>query len=186
VAARIAASRKVYLSCVYTFDRVGSPSDRRQRKVSGLSPYLRSRSDRRRSGRYYDDRNPFAIRPALARLKPLPREAEVFRLNISRDASFPRRPGRGISICCGPCRYRPLPSESRSGSDACGPILCPERRENAMAQVGCPDRRVDRLCIMCCSPSQPLTSRVMWPLPGMAMTAPAAHQAVRHDQRRRA
>src|SRR6516225_7281330 len=26
--------------------------------------------------------------------------------------------------------------------------------ENAMAQVGCPDRRIDRLCITCCSPSQ--------------------------------
>ena len=25
---------------------------------------------------------------------------------------------------------------------------------NAMAQVGCPDRRIDRLCITCCSPSQ--------------------------------
>ena len=23
-----------------------------------------------------------------------------------------------------------------------------------MAQVGCPDRRIDRLCITCCSPSQ--------------------------------
>ena len=27
--------------------------------------------------------------------------------------------------------------------------------ENAMAQVGCPDRQIDRLCITCCSPSQP-------------------------------
>src|SRR6478672_13248503 len=27
--------------------------------------------------------------------------------------------------------------------------------ENAMALVGCPDRRIDRLCITCCSPSQP-------------------------------
>jgi hypothetical protein len=25
-----------------------------------------------------------------------------------------------------------------------------------MAQVGCPDRRIDRHCITCCSPSQPL------------------------------
>src|SRR5262249_28734810 len=25
--------------------------------------------------------------------------------------------------------------------------------ENAVAQVGCPDRRIDRLCITCCSPS---------------------------------
>ena len=27
--------------------------------------------------------------------------------------------------------------------------------KNAMARVGCPDRRIDRLCITCCSPSQP-------------------------------
>jgi len=28
--------------------------------------------------------------------------------------------------------------------------------DDALALVGCPDRRVDRLCITCCSPSQPL------------------------------
>jgi hypothetical protein len=27
--------------------------------------------------------------------------------------------------------------------------------DNALARVGCPDRRIDRLCITCCSPSQP-------------------------------
>src|SRR5215216_2919472 len=27
--------------------------------------------------------------------------------------------------------------------------------DNAMALVGCPDRRIDRLCITCCSPSHP-------------------------------
>jgi hypothetical protein len=27
--------------------------------------------------------------------------------------------------------------------------------DDAMALVGCPDRRIDRLCIRCCSPSQP-------------------------------
>ena len=27
--------------------------------------------------------------------------------------------------------------------------------DNALAQMGCPDRRIDRLCITCCSPSQP-------------------------------
>jgi hypothetical protein len=27
--------------------------------------------------------------------------------------------------------------------------------DNALAQVGCPDRRIGRLCITCCSPSQP-------------------------------
>jgi hypothetical protein len=27
--------------------------------------------------------------------------------------------------------------------------------DNAVARVGCPDRRIDRLCITCCSPSQP-------------------------------
>src|SRR5215475_2290972 len=28
--------------------------------------------------------------------------------------------------------------------------------EDAVARVGCPDRRIDRHCITCCSPSQPL------------------------------
>jgi hypothetical protein len=28
--------------------------------------------------------------------------------------------------------------------------------DDAVALVGCPDRRIDRLCITCCSPSQPL------------------------------
>jgi hypothetical protein len=27
--------------------------------------------------------------------------------------------------------------------------------DNALTQVGCPDRRIDRLCITCCSSSQP-------------------------------
>ena len=27
--------------------------------------------------------------------------------------------------------------------------------DNALAHVGCPDRRIDRLCITCCPPSQP-------------------------------
>src|SRR5262249_20686194 len=27
--------------------------------------------------------------------------------------------------------------------------------DDAMAHVGCPDRRIDRLCFTCCSPSQP-------------------------------
>src|SRR5215471_8607862 len=27
--------------------------------------------------------------------------------------------------------------------------------KDAVAHVGCPDRRIDRLCITCCSPSQP-------------------------------
>ena len=28
--------------------------------------------------------------------------------------------------------------------------------DNAVARVGCPDHRIDRFCITCCSPSQPL------------------------------
>jgi hypothetical protein len=28
--------------------------------------------------------------------------------------------------------------------------------ENSVARVGCPDHRIDRFCITCCSPSQPL------------------------------
>ena len=30
---------------------------------------------------------------------------------------------------------------------------------DALALMGCPDRRIDRLCITCCLPSQPSTSR---------------------------
>jgi hypothetical protein len=33
--------------------------------------------------------------------------------------------------------------------------------DNAVAQVGCPDRRIDRLCITCCSPFPTITSRRM-------------------------
>ena len=36
-----------------------------------------------------------------------------------------------------------------------GPGQNPAFENNAVAQVGCPDRRIDRLCITCCSPSQP-------------------------------
>ena len=33
--------------------------------------------------------------------------------------------------------------------------------DNALAQVGCPDRRIDRLCITCCSPFPTVMSRRM-------------------------
>src|SRR5450756_68767 len=33
--------------------------------------------------------------------------------------------------------------------------------DNALAQVGCPDRRIDRLCITCCLPFPTFTSRRM-------------------------
>src|SRR5271163_3241802 len=34
-------------------------------------------------------------------------------------------------------------------------------REHRVAHVGCPDRRIDRLCITCCSPFPTVTSRRM-------------------------
>src|SRR6476620_5828208 len=34
--------------------------------------------------------------------------------------------------------------------------------DNALAHVGCPDRRIDRLCITCCSLSQP-SHHAGWP-----------------------
>jgi hypothetical protein len=34
--------------------------------------------------------------------------------------------------------------------------------DNAVARVGCPDRRIDRLCITCCSPSQPSHHATQW------------------------
>src|SRR4026208_1959073 len=33
--------------------------------------------------------------------------------------------------------------------------------DHALAHVGCPDRRIDRLCITCCSPFPTFTSRRM-------------------------
>jgi hypothetical protein len=33
--------------------------------------------------------------------------------------------------------------------------------DDAMAHVGCPDRRIDRLCITCCSPSQPCMGQLL-------------------------
>jgi hypothetical protein len=44
---------------------------------------------------------------------------------------------------------RLLPDEQMAGPDR-KPAF-----ENASGRVGCPDRRIDRLCITCCSPSQP-------------------------------
>jgi len=52
--------------------------------------------------------------------------------------------------------------------------------DNALARVGCPDRRIDRLCITCCSPSQPhitpvgptrsrFTAQARWVLVALAL-----------------
>jgi hypothetical protein len=46
--------------------------------------------------------------------------------------------------------------------------------EDAVAQVGCPDRRIDRLCITCCSPSQP--SHHAGCLPGAISFTPQARR----------
>jgi hypothetical protein len=46
--------------------------------------------------------------------------------------------------------------------------------EDAVALVGCPDRRIDRHCITCCSPSQPLRDAGM---PGAISFRPQARPA---------
>ena len=45
--------------------------------------------------------------------------------------------------------------------------------DNAMAQVGCPDRRIDRLCITCCSLLPTFTSRRM---SGATLVTPQARR----------
>jgi hypothetical protein len=42
--------------------------------------------------------------------------------------------------------------------------------DNALALVGCPDRRIDRLCITCCSPSQP-SHHAGWPARSLTLQA---------------
>src|SRR5208282_3987595 len=45
--------------------------------------------------------------------------------------------------------------------------------DNAMAHVGCPDRRIDRVCITCCSPSQP-SHHAGYPVRDLVQAASAA------------
>ena len=59
---------------------------------------------------------------------------------------------------------------------------------NAMAQVGCPDRRIDRLCITCCSPSQPshhagcpARSRLRRKRDGLPVTLALGHHGPGHS-----
>jgi hypothetical protein len=59
--------------------------------------------------------------------------------------------------------------------------------DNALAQVGCPDRRIDRLCITCCSPSQPshhagcpVRSRLRRQRDGLLVTLALGHHGPGH------
>ena len=61
--------------------------------------------------------------------------------------------------------------------------------DNAMAQVGCPDRRIDRLCITCCSPSQPshhagcpARSRLRRKCDGLPVTLALGHHGPGHPR----
>ena len=61
--------------------------------------------------------------------------------------------------------------------------------KNAMAQVGCPDRRIDRLCITCCSPSQPshhagcpAQSRLRRKRDGLPITLALGHHGPGHPR----
>ena len=56
-----------------------------------------------------------------------------------------------------PC-VRPLSAAHRAAGHNALRGSGPDQKhafDHALAQVGCPDRRIDRLCITCCSPSQP-------------------------------
>ena len=59
--------------------------------------------------------------------------------------------------------------------------------DNALALVGCPDRRIDRLCITCCSPSQlshhiecPMRSRSRRKRSGFFVAFAPSHHRPRH------
>jgi hypothetical protein len=61
--------------------------------------------------------------------------------------------------------------------------------DDAMARVGCPDRRIDRLCITCCSPSQPshhagypAQSRLPRKRYGLFVTLPLGHHGPGHPR----
>jgi hypothetical protein len=59
---------------------------------------------------------------------------------------------------------------------------------DAMARVGCPDRRIDRLCFTCCSPSQtshhagcPARSRLRRQRDGLPVTVALGHHGPGHS-----
>src|SRR6266581_8138818 len=61
--------------------------------------------------------------------------------------------------------------------------------DNALAQVGCPDRRIDRLCITCCLPSQPshpagcpARSRLRRKRDGLLVTLALGHHGPGHPR----
>ena len=61
--------------------------------------------------------------------------------------------------------------------------------DNALALVGCPDRRIDRLCITCCSPSQPshhagcpARSRLRRKRDGLLVTLALGHHGPGHPR----
>ena len=69
-----------------------------------------------------------------------------------------------------------------------GPGQKPAFDNNAMAQVGCPDRRIDRLCITCCSLLQPshhagcpVRSRLRRKRDGLPVTLALSHHGPGHS-----
>jgi hypothetical protein len=59
--------------------------------------------------------------------------------------------------------------------------------DDALAQVGCPDRRIDRLCITCCSPSQPshhagCPARSRYAADGLLITLALGHHGTGHPR----
>ena len=69
-----------------------------------------------------------------------------------------------------------------------GPGQKPAFDNNAMAQVGCPDRRIDRLCITCCSLLQPshhagcpARSRLRRKRDGLPVTLALSHHGPGHS-----
>ena len=90
-----------------------------------------------------------------------------------------------------PC-VRPLDAvHITAGHDALhgsGPGQKPAFDNNAMAQVGCPNRRIDRLCITCCSLLQPshhagcpARSRLRRKRDGLPVTLALSHHGPGHS-----
>jgi hypothetical protein len=86
-------------------------------------------------------------------------------LNHLRSGIAARRPGSELARAfftsqgwsLQPC-VRPLDAVHMTAGHNALRGSGPDRKpafENASGRVGCPDRRIDRLCITCCSPSQP-------------------------------
>src|SRR6266511_5482107 len=80
--------------------------------------------------------------------------ARILKIDAPRLAAEVRKPAR--SECAEKSvSLKPELPDVRLHDQAHGLMVQPIQFDNAVALMGCPDRRVDRLCITCCPPFQP-------------------------------